>query len=153
MKVNFRIEKKRPEDPKSNVRLDFTYNAKRFRMFIGIKVHTLHWNKKSQRLKASSSDALVVNKRLYVLSEKVINIYYELLNNNQPISNSILSEKLNESIKGVRNYQSFFEYCEIFLSNGEKTKKPSTVDGYRYSIDSLRKFEKYSKRKIEVVFK
>ena len=149
MKVNFRIEKKRPEDPKSNIRLDFTYNAKRFRMFIGIKVHTLHWNKKSQRLKASSSDALVVNKRLYVLSEKVINIYYELLNNNQPISNSILSEKLNESIKGVRNYQSFFEYCEIFLTNSEKTKKPSTVDGYRYSIDSLRKFEKYSKRKID----
>ena len=149
MKVNFRIEKKRPEDPKSNVRLDFTYNGKRFRMFVGIKVHTLHWNKKSQRLKISSSDALVVNKRLYILSEKVINIYYELLNNNQPISNSILSEKLNESIKGVRNYQSFFEYSEMFLSNSEKTKKPSTVDGYRYTLGSLRKFEKYSKRKID----
>ena len=146
MKVNFRIEKKRPEDPKSNVRLDFTYNAKRFRMFIGIKVHTLHWNKKSQRLKASSSDALVVNKRLYVLSEKVINIYYELLNNNQPISNSILSEKLNESIKGVRNYQSFFEYCEIFLSNGEKTKKPSTVDGFFVFSLLDRNISQYSKK-------
>ena len=90
MKVNFRIEKKRPEDPKSNIRLDFTYNGKRFRMFVGIKIPTQHWNLKRQRLKASSSDALVVNKRLDILSEKVVKIYYELLNNNQPISNSII---------------------------------------------------------------
>tara|TARA_B110000003_G_scaffold253619_1_gene269060 strand:- start:72 stop:1331 length:1260 start_codon:yes stop_codon:yes gene_type:complete len=149
MKVNFRIEKKHPKDISSNIRLDFTYNGKRFRKFIGIKVLNHHWNINKQRLKASCGDALVVNKRLEILSKKVIDIYYDLLNNNQPISNGILSEKLNESIKGVRNYQSFFEYCEIFLSNSEKTKKPSTVDGYRYSIDSLKKFEKYSKRKID----
>ena len=149
MKVNFRIEKKHPKDTSSNIRLDFTYNGKRFRKFIGIKVLNHHWNINKQRLKASCGDALVVNKRLEILSKKVIDIYYDLLNNNQPISNSILSEKLNESIKGVSSCQSFFEYCEIFLSNSEKTKKPSTVDGYRYSIDSLRKFEKHSKRKLD----
>lgn len=149
MKVNFRIERKRPEDTKSNIRLDFTYNGKRFRKFIGIKTSNINWNKKRQRLKSSSSEALMVNKRLHTISEKVLNIYYELLNNNQPISNSILSEKLNESIKGVSSKLSFFEYSEVFLANSEKTKKPSTVDGYRYSIGSLRKFEKYSKRKID----
>jgi integrase len=149
MKVNFRIEKKHIKDTSSNIRLDFTYNGKRFRKFVGIKVLNQHWNSNKQRIKTSCGDALIVNKRLEILSKKVKDIYFDLLNNNQPISNSILSEKLNESIKGVRNYQSFFEYCEIFLSNSEKTKKPSTVDGYRYSIDSLRKFEKYSKRKID----
>lgn len=149
MKVNFRIEKKHIKDTASNIRLDFTYNGKRFRKFIGMKVLNQHWNSNKQRIKASCGEALIVNKRLEILSKKVKDIYFDLLNNNHPISNSILSEKLNESIKGVRNYQSFFEYCEIFLSNSEKTKKPSTVDGYRYSIDSLRKFEKHSKRKID----
>ena len=149
MKVNFRIEKKRTQYTTSNIRLDFTYNGKRFRKFVGIKVLNHHWNSNKQRIKASCTDALIVNKRLDILSEKVINIYYDLLNNNQPISNGILSEKLTESIKGVSSCQSFFEYSEVFLANSEKTKKPSTVDGYRYTLGSLRKFERYSKRKID----
>ena len=52
MKVNFRIEKKHPKDTSSNIRLDFTYNGKRFRKFIGIKVLNHHWNINKQRIKA-----------------------------------------------------------------------------------------------------
>ncbi len=100
MKVNFRIEKKHPKDTSSNIRLDFTYNGKRFRKFIGIKVLNHHWNINKQRLKASCGDALVVNKRLEILSKKVIDIYYDLLNNNQPISNGIFNYWWNsESFK------------------------------------------------------
>ena len=58
MKVNFRIEKKNINDKKSNVRLDFTYNGKRFRKFIGIKIFNNHWRKSKQRVKSSSSDSL-----------------------------------------------------------------------------------------------
>ena len=91
MKVNFRIEKKNLNDKKSNIRLDFTYSGKRFRKFIGIKIFNNHWHKSKQRIKSSSSDALIINKRLDVLEKKVVKIYYDLLNNNEPISNSILS--------------------------------------------------------------
>ena len=58
MKVNFRIEKKHPKDTSSNIRLDFTYNGKRFRKFIGIKVLNHHWNINKQRIKASCGISL-----------------------------------------------------------------------------------------------
>jgi len=148
MKVNFRIEKKNLNDKKSNIRLDFTYSGKRFRKFIGIKIFNNHWHKSKQRIKSSSSDALIINKRLDVLEKKVVKIYYDLLNNNEPISNSILSEKLEDSIKGISSESTFFSYAKRFIEDGISMKKKSTLDGYRYTIGCLKRFEKYSKRKI-----
>ena len=149
MNVNFRIERKSKMDSQSNIRLDFTYKGNRFRKFIGIKVTNNHWHNKRQRLKSSSADALTINKRLDVLEKKLIDIYYELLNINKPITNNVLSEKLDESINGITNHMSFFDYAAKFIKDGESLKKRSTLDGYRYTIQSLKKFEKYSRRKID----
>ena len=149
MKVNFRLHKKNKKDKTGFLRMDFSYTGKRFRYFVGINLIDKHWSNTKQRVKASVSNSLEINKRLSEIAEVTVKIYYELLNNNITPSNSMLKEKLDESLRGVSSQLSFYEFVDEFIKRSSNTKKPSTIKEYIYTINDLKTFEKHIKRRIE----
>ena len=149
MKVNFRLHKKNKKDKTGFLRMDFSYTGKRFRYFVGISMPEDHWSNTKQRVKASVSNSLEINKRLSEIAEVTVKIYYELLNNNITPSNSMLKEKLDESLRGVSSQLSFYEFVNEFIKRSSNTKKPSTIKEYIYTINDLKTFEKHIKRRIE----
>ena len=149
MKVNFRLYKKKKYDKKGFVRMDFSYNTKRFRYFIGLSIESKLWSTKKQCIKSSASNSLEINKRLNHIAKKTINIYYDLLNNNLTPSNSIIKEKLDMALKGNSSLISFYDYIDEFIERSKNTKKPNTISEYGYTLRDLQAFEKYSRRRID----
>ena len=149
MKVNFRLYKKKKYDKKGFVRMDFSYNTKRFRYFIGLSIESKLWSTKKQCIKSSASNSLEINKRLNHIAKKTINIYYDLLNNNLTPSNSIIKEKLDMALKGNSSLISFYDYIDEFIERSKNTKKPNTINEYGYTLRDLQAFEKYSRRRID----
>jgi integrase len=149
MKVNFRLHKKNKKDKTGFLRMGFSYTGKRFRYFVGISMPDNHWSNTKQRVKASVSNSLEINKRLSEIAEVTVKIYYELLNNNITPSNSMLKEKLDESLRGVSSQLSFYEFVNEFIKRSSNTKKPSTIKEYIYTVNDLKTFEKHIKRRIE----
>ena len=70
MKVNFRLYKKKKYDKKGFVRMDFSYNTKRFRYFIGLSIESKLWSTKKQCIKSSASNSLEINKRLNHIAKR-----------------------------------------------------------------------------------
>jgi integrase len=149
MKINFRLNKKNKKDKTGFLRMDFSYTAKRFRYFVGISMPDHHWSNSKQRVKSSVTNSMEINRRLSEIAEVTVKIYYELLNNNITPSNSMLKEKLDESLRGVSSQLSFYEFVDEFIKRSSNTKKPSTIKEYIYTINDLKTFEKHIKRRIE----
>ena len=149
MKVNFRLNKKNKKDKIGFLRMDFSYTGKRFRYFVGISLLENHWSNTKQRVKSSVSNSLEINKRLSEIAEVTVKIYYDLLNNNITPSNSMLKERLDESLRGISSQLSFFEFVDEFIKRSSNTKKASTTKEYIYTINDLKNFEKHIKRRIE----
>lgn len=149
MKVNFRLNKKNKKDKTGFLRMDFSYTGKRFRYFLGISLLENHWSNTKQRVKSSVSNSLEMNKRLSEIAEETIRVYYELINNSITPSNTMLKEKLDESLSGVSSQLSFFEFVDEFILRSSNTKKSSTIKEYTYTINDLKIFEKHNKRRIE----
>lgn len=129
--------------------MDFSYTGKRFRYFVGISLLENHWSNTKQRVKSSVSNSLEINKRLSEIAEVTVKIYYDLLNNNITPSNSMLKERLDESLRGISSQLSFFEFVDEFIKRSSNTKKASTTKEYIYTINDLKNFEKHIKRRIE----
>ena len=149
MKVNFRLNKKNKKDKTGFLRMDFSYTGNRFRYFLGISLPENHWSNTKQRVKSSVSNSLEMNKRLSGIAEETVRVYYELINNNITPSNTMLKEKLDESLSGVSSQLSFFEFVDEFILRSSNTKKSSTIKEYTYTINDLKIFEKHNKRRIE----
>ena len=149
MNTHIRLLIKSKTDLEGNLRLDCSFDGIRFRKYLGIKIKSKNWNKKKERLISTSSNAFNINKRLDIITKKIIEIYYELQNEEIPISTSILNEKFEEKIKGKSNKKSFFEFAYEFVENSGATKTEGTCQGYLHTIKSLKEFEKYSRRRIE----
>ena len=149
MKINFRLGKRNKNEKKGVVRMDFSYNGKRFRKFLGISIDEKLWSHSKQRFKSSASNSLELNKRIETIEKETIRIYYDLLNNNITPSNAILKEKLNESISGKSNQLSFYQFFDDFIDRSKLNKKQSTVNDYIYTLNDLKAFEKYNNRRIE----
>ena len=149
MNINFRLEKKKKENNKGNIRIDFHYNGKRFRYFTGIIIKENLWNINRQRLKSSAGSSLEINQRLDNISRDLEDIYYQILNDNLPPSNHLLRMKLNEKIKGINQNLSFFEYANEYIERSKNFKKMSTVKGYIYTVNDLLRFQKYRRVRID----
>jgi len=149
MKVNFRLYKKKKSDKKGFIRMDFSYNSKRFRYFLGLSIEAKLWSIKKQCIKSSASNSLELNKRLNYIAKKTINIYYDLLNNNFTPSNSLIKEKLDAALKGSSSLLTFYEYVDEFIERSKNTKKANTISEYGYTTRDLKAFEKHSRRRID----
>ena len=149
MKINYRLEKKNKLDKTGNIRLDSHYNGKRFRYFIGMHLEEKLWSCNKQRLKSSATNSSSFNQRLNDIKIGLEKIYYDLLHSNLPISNEILRNKLDESLKGKSTNLNFFQFAEEYIEQSRISKKESTVKGYMSTIRELKKFEKYQRRRID----
>ena len=149
MKVHFRLNKKNKKDKIGFLRMDFSYTGKRFRYFVGISLPDNHWSNTKQRVKSSVSNSLEINKRLSEVAKDIVKIYYELISNNITPSNTMLKERLDESLRGISSQLSFFEFVDEFIKRSSNTKKASTIKEYIYTINDLKAFQKHIKRKIE----
>ena len=149
MKIHIRFLKKKKSDLNGGLRLDCSFNGIRFRKYLNIQINSNNWNKKTERIKANYSNAFEVNKRLDLIIRTILKIYYELINNEIPISVSILSEKFDEKINGINRKTSFFQYSTEFIENSKNSKSIGTINAYKYLIKSLREFEKKYRRKLD----
>jgi integrase len=149
MKTHIRFLKKNKNDLNGNLRLDCSINGIRFRKYVNIKISENNWNKNKERTKKSYTNAFDINKRLDFICDTINNIYYELINNHIPISESVLSEKFNEKIKGVNRRAAFFDYANEFLENSKTSKTKETVTAYRCTINSLKEFQIHYRRRID----
>lgn len=149
MKVNFRLNKKNKKDKNGFLRMDFSYSGKRFRYFLGISLQEKNWSNTKQRVKTSASNSLDINTRLSEIAKETIRIYYEFHNKNITPSNSLLKEKLDNSLKGISSQLTFYEFVDEFIKRSSNSKKPSTIKEYIYTINDLKTFEKYINRRIE----
>ena len=149
MKINYRLEKKNKLDKTGNIRLDSHYNGKRFRYFVGIHIEEKLWSFNKQRLKSSATNSSSFNQRLNDIKIGLEKIYYDLLHSNLPISNEILRNKLDESLKGKSTNLNFFQFAEEYIEQSRISKKESTVKGYVSTIKELKKFEKHQRRRID----
>ena len=129
--------------------MDFSYNSKRFRYFLGLSIESKLWSVKKQCIKSSANNSLELNKRLNHIAKKTINIYYELLNNDLTPSNSLIKEKLDSALKGSGSLLSFYDYVDEFIERSRNTKKANTISEYGYTLRDLKAFEKYSRRRID----
>ena len=96
MKTHIRLVKKNKNDLIGNLRLDCSINGIRFRKYLNIQVKESNWNKNKERIKSSYSNAFEINKRLDYIQNTINKIYYDLINNEIPITKSELSEKYDE---------------------------------------------------------
>jgi integrase len=149
MKRHIRFLKKHKNNLEGNLRLDCSVDGIRFRKYLNIRIKETIWNKNKEKIKSNYSNAFEINKRLDFICDTINKIYYELLNNNIPISVSVLSEKFDEKINGVSRKISFFDYTNEFIESSKNSKTKGTTDGYRCAIKSLKEFEKYYRRKID----
>lgn len=149
MKVHIRLFKKNKIHTYGNLRLECHTNGIRFRKFLGINISERNWNKNRQRLKSSSSNAFDINKRLVLIISVVNKIYYELINDDIPICTSILNEKFDEKINGLKKRTTFFDYSYEFIENSRNSKTKGTCDGYVHLVNCLKTFEKHNRRKID----
>jgi integrase len=149
MKTHIRLLKKNKNDLKGNLRLDCSIKGIRFRKYINIPIDETDWNKNKERTKSNYYNAFGVNKRLDFICNTINKIYYELVNDDIPISVSVLSEKFDEKINGVSRKGSFFDYTNEFIENSRNSKSKGTVNGYRCAIKSLKEFQKHYRRKID----
>ena len=129
--------------------MDFSYNSKRFRYFLGLSIESKLWSVKKQCIKSSANNSLELNKRLNHIAKKTINIYYELLNNDLTPSNSLIKEKLDSALKGSGSLLSFYDYVDEFIERSKNTKKANTISEYGYTLRDLKAFEKYFRRRID----
>ena len=86
MKTHIRFVKKNKKDNKGNLRLDCNVNGIRFRKYLNIKINEVNWNKNKERIKSNFSNAFEINKRLNYIINSINQIYYELINDEIPIS-------------------------------------------------------------------
>ena len=149
MKTHIRFLKKNKKDLEGNLRLDCSFKGIRFRKYLDIRIAETNWNKNKERIKSNYTNAFDINKRLDFITSTIKKIYYELLNDDIPISVSVLSEKFDEKINGVSRRTTFFDYANEFIENSRVTKTKGTCEGYLYTIKSLKEFEKHIRRRIE----
>ena len=149
MKTHIRFLKKNKKDLKGNLRLDCCINGIRFRKYVNIKIAETNWNKNKERIKSNYSNAFEINKRLDLICNTIEKIYYDLINNDIPISVSVLSEKFDEKINGVSRRTTFFEYANEFVENCKTSKTKETVSAYRCTINSLKEFQIYYRRRLD----
>ena len=149
MKVNFRLNKKNKKDKHGYLRMDFSYRGKRFRYFFGISLKENKWSSVKQRVKASATNALNINTRLSEIAKETVRIYYEFLNKDITPSNALLKEKLDSSLKGISSQLTFYEFVDEFIERSKNSKKPATIKDYIYTVNDLKTFEKYIRRRID----
>ena len=149
MKTHIRFLKKNKKDLKGNLRLDCSINGLRFRKYINIKIAETNWNNNKERIKSNYSNAFEINKRLDLICNTIEKIYYDLINNDIPISVSVLSEKFDEKINGISRRTSFFDFTNEFVENSRNSKTKGTCDGYIYLINSLREFQIHYRRRLD----
>lgn len=149
MKRHIRFLKRNKKDLEGNLRLDCSIEGIRFRKYLNIRIKETIWNKNKERIKSNYSNAFEINKRLDFICDTTNKIYYELLNNQIPISKSVLSEKFDEKINGVNRKTTFFDFTKEFLEISKNSKTAGTIKGYRCAIKSLKEFEKHYRRKID----
>ena len=149
MKTHIRFLKRNKNDLNGNLRLDCSVNGIRFRKYFNISINEKIWNKNRERVKSNYSNAFEINKRLEFITITIQKIYYELLNNDIPISVSVLSEKFDEKINGVSRKTSFFDFTNEFIENSKTSKSKGTINGYRCAIKSLKEFERKFRRRLD----
>ena len=129
--------------------MDFSYRGKRFRYFFGISLKENKWSSVKQRVKASATNALNINTRLSEIAKETVRIYYEFLNKDITPSNALLKEKLDSSLKGISSQLTFYEFVDEFIERSKNSKKPATIKDYIYTVNDLKTFEKYIRRRID----
>ena len=149
MKTHIRLLKKNKNDLEGNLRLDCSVEGNRFRKYLKIRIAETNWNKNKERIKSNYTNAFDINKRLDFITSTIKKIYYELLNDDIPISVSVLSEKFDEKINGVSRRTTFFDYANEFIENSRNSKTKGTCDGYIHLINSLKKFQKQYRRRLD----
>ena len=149
MKRHIRFLKRNKKDLKGNLRLDCSVEGVRFRKYLNIKIAETNWNKNNERVKRSYTNAFQINKRLDLICNTIENIYYELANDDIPISVSVLSDKFDEKINGVNRRTSFFEYTNEFIETSKISKTKETVSAYCCTINSIKEFQLHYRRKID----
>ena len=149
MKTHIRLVKKNKNDLIGNLRLDCSINGIRFRKYLNIQVKESNWNKNKERIKSSYSNAFEINKRLDYIQNTINKIYYDLINNEIPITKSELSEKYDEKINGISRKDSFYDFCTEYIEVSKNSKTKGTIKGYRSAIKSLKEYEKQYRRKLD----
>ena len=149
MNIHIRFLKRNKNDIKGNLRLDCSIKGIRFRKYININIPETNWNNNRERVKRSYTNAFDINKRLDLICNTIEKIYYDLMNNEIPISVSVLSEKFDEKINGVSRRTSFFDYANEFIETSKTSKTKETVSAYCCTINSLKEFQLHYRRRLD----
>tara|TARA_B100001059_G_scaffold21558_1_gene17343 strand:- start:743 stop:1894 length:1152 start_codon:yes stop_codon:yes gene_type:complete len=129
--------------------MSITFNGIRIQTTINEKIDEKNWNKKKQRLKGNSTDAFNINSYLMKIENNARDIYYKFKIEGIIPTKNQFKEKLSQKLNGVNTSLSFYDFVDEFIKNSKNSKKPSTTKEYIYTIEDLKSFEKYNKRRID----
>ena len=145
--ANFNFYLKNKELSKeSPVRLHITYNSKECKLYTGLKSNGKNWNPRTQEVKNSVIQSTEKNKRLRQFKQQAESVYLQLVNEKIEITNSLLKEKIKESIEPKKTYD-FFEYFEEHIENSKHLAK-STLSDYNQTLQTVKNFEKETKYRV-----
>ena len=110
-----------------------------------------YWDDKSQQIKRSYSGSDRFNIYIRTVRQKVEDIVNGLLIKGEDPSKDYVKRLYTsgtESQEKKRQY-SFFEFAEVYLEDSKKRKTEGTIKGYRTTLNQLKKYEIYSKVKLD----
>ena len=146
MNINFNLLRKKNG---THILMSITYNGSRIQTTINEKIDEKHWNQKKQRSKGSSTEAFNVNSYINKIENTARDIHYKFKLEAITPTKQQFKEKLSQKLNGVNTSLSFYEFVDEFIKNSKNSKKLSTTKEYIYTLEDLKSFEKYNKRRID----
>ena len=132
---------------RSVLRLYFNYNGKVLKYSTKINVEQRLWDKNRQRMKRQAINSSEINKTLYNIEQSILSIYHNAISNEVYIDNTYLRDKLDLKLNRIEK-EDFFSYWENYMEQKSELAK-STKSDYNQCLNTLKRFEKYSKFKIQ----
>jgi integrase len=132
---------------RSVLRLYFNYNGKVLKYSTKINVEQRLWDKNRQRMKRQAINSSEINKTLYNIEQSILSIYHNAISNDVYIDNTYLRDKLDLKLNRIEK-EDFFSYWENYMLQKSELAK-STKSDYNQCLNTLKRFEKYSKFKIQ----
>ena len=110
-----------------------------------------YWDDKAQQIKRSYSGSDRFNIYIKTVRQKVEDIVNGLLIKGEDPNKDYVKRLYTSGLElqEKKRQYSFFEFAEIYLENSKKRKTEGTIKGYRTTLNQLKKYEKYSKVKLD----
>lgn len=130
---------------RNSIIIQYRINDKQYRIYTGVSVNDINWNKRSKIIIGDSSIDISSNQLIKKYRDEIESFIYDLKRNSLEYNHEDLKDYLSMKLNIKRKKKiehDLISVFELFIKNKKTVYKPLTIVGYNNTLSHLKNYSK-----------